>query len=102
MKLPENIAIPEVATITEKHRELVEKARETLLDKQKATPLALLGTEAVVGTYYWILCEVELPEDQGDTLTVYKIYQSPENEVALVDALAYEYQPTPQHYKLSA
>ncbi|MGO3791380.1 MAG: hypothetical protein ACTJG1_07965 [Enterococcus gilvus] len=53
--------------------------------------------------YYWILCEVELPENRGETLTVYKIYQSPRNEVALMEAKAYEYPPsTIDQYKISA
>lgn len=91
MKMTANVTVPEVATITDVHRKLVERARETLLGRQKATPIALLGTQSVVGMYYWILCEVELPENRGKTLTVYKIYQSPNDEVALVEAQAYEY-----------
>ncbi|MGX7126873.1 hypothetical protein [Enterococcus viikkiensis] len=89
----EDIAIPAVPTITAEHKELVEAARATLLDKGKATPFALLGTEEVVGTNYWILCRIEVPETKGDEmLTVYKIYQSPEGEVSLVEASAFEFE----------
>ncbi|EOI58281.1 hypothetical protein [Enterococcus gilvus] len=103
MKMTATIKVPEAARITDAHRELVERARQTLLDKQKATPIALLGTQPVVGMYYWILCEVELPDNRGETLTVYKIYQSPRNEVALMEAKAYEYPPsTIDQYKISA
>lgn len=103
MKMTVNVKVPEAKKITDAHRELVERARETLLDKQKATPIALLGTQPVVGMYYWILCEVELPEGRGETLTVYKIYQSPSNEVALMEAKAYEYpSSTADQFKISA
>lgn len=90
MKMTVNVTVPKAETITDAHKELVERARETLLGKQKATPIALLGTQQVVGMYYWILCEVELPENRGETLTVYKIYQSPSDEVALIEAKPYE------------
>lgn len=103
MKMTANITVPRVATITNAHRELVARARETLLGRQKATPIALLGTQQVVGMYYWILCEVELPENRGEILTVYKIYQSPINEVALMEATAYDYPAaTNDQLKMSA
>lgn len=87
------ITIPAVSTITAEHKKMVEAARVTLLDKGKATPFALLGTEEVVGTNYWILCKVEVPEVKGEEmLTVYKIYQSPEGEVSLVEASAFEFE----------
>ncbi|MDU6523661.1 MAG: hypothetical protein E6540_06800 [Enterococcus sp.] len=99
-----DIAIPAVPTITAEHKKLVEAARATLLDKSKATPFALLGTEEVVGTNFWILCRVEVPETKGDeVLTVYKIYQSPEDEVSLVEAHPFEFEtPHSEAFRLSA
>lgn len=94
IRMTADTVIPEAATITDEHKKLVEKARETMLNKGKATPIALLGTEAVVGTYYWILCKVEVPEMHGkEVLTVYKIYQSPQGEVFLDEASAFELPP---------
>ncbi|MGM0175449.1 hypothetical protein [Enterococcus sp. DIV0800] len=100
----EDIAIPAVPTITAEHKKLVEAARATLLGKGKAIPLALLGTEEVVGTNFWILCRVEVPETKGEeVLTVYKIYQSPEDEVSLVEAHPFEFEtPHSEGFRLSA
>lgn len=95
LKMNAKTKIPETATITNEHKKLVEKARESMLDKGQATPIALLGTEEVVGTYYWILCKVEVPEIfGGEVLTVYKIYQSPQGEVYLDEASAFEFSPS--------
>ncbi|MGL9766550.1 hypothetical protein [Enterococcus mundtii] len=86
------ITIPESPTITDEHKKLVEEARKTLMDSSEAIPFALLGTQVVTGTNYWILCKVNmLGPTQNEKLVTYKINKNLQDEVTLLEAVTFEF-----------
>lgn len=86
------ITIPDAPTITDEHKKLVEEARKTLDDSSEAIPFALLGTQVVAGTNYWILCKVNMfGPTQSKKLVTYKINKNPQDEVTLLGAETFEF-----------
>ncbi|MDA9460987.1 hypothetical protein B835_873 [Enterococcus mundtii 3F] len=86
------ITIPESPTITDEHKKLVEEARKTLMDSSEAIPFALLGTQVVAGTNYWILCKVNMfGPTQSEKLVTYKINKNLQDEVTLLEATTFEF-----------
>ncbi|PTO37941.1 hypothetical protein C6P52_10860 [Enterococcus mundtii] len=86
------ITIPESPTITDEHKKLVEEARKMLDDSSEAIPFALLGTQVVAGTNYWILCKVNMfGPTQSEKLVTYKINKNLQDEVMLLEATTFEF-----------
>lgn len=85
-QLDGGINIPKSPTITDEHKKLVEEARKSLMDSSKVTPFALLGTQLVSGTNYWILCKSEMISGSGESkLVIYKINQNLQDDVSLLE-----------------
>ncbi|EXM40146.1 hypothetical protein RASY3_06695 [Ruminococcus albus SY3] len=80
--IPDEIAI-------DKHPEAsaaLEKARETLVGAEFA-PVAVLGTQAVAGTNYCILCKVTAVWVELPTYVLVYVYEDPEGNAEITDTM---------------